>query len=330
MKKYFKWIGIGLGVLVVGIAAALAAIYGMSQSRLTRVYNIPQEMLVIPADTASIERGRHIFQFRGCEACHSAGGYLDLPVSNDGDEVAHLNLPSQNIPRMEGNIYLDDPALGRVIASNLTAGDGGVADQYKTDADWARAIRHGIRPDGTPLLFMPSTEFYFLSDEDLGAVIAYIKSAPAIDHALPPSTLSLTGRIVMTLVREITFIPAELIPHNDPRPASPEAGITPEYGEYLTYSCKVCHGLTMSGGAIPGFPSSWPPAPNLTFGSGSALPTWTEAGFVNTIRTGITPEGREIRGEYMPWTSYKFMNDDELKAVWIYLQSLPELDYGNR
>jgi hypothetical protein len=51
---------------------------------------------------------------------------------------------------------------------------------------------------------------------------------------------------------------------------------------------------------------------------------------MNTIRTGVTPEGREIRGEYMPWGSYTFMNDDELKAVWVYLQSLPKLEYGNR
>jgi mono/diheme cytochrome c family protein len=230
---------------------------------------------------------------------------------------------------MEGNIYLDDPAIGKVVASNLTSGKGGVGSG-RTDRDWIRSVRHGIRPDGTPLLFMPSTEFYFLSDEDLGAVIAYIKSAPPVDNELPPSKLSMTGRIVMTFLPDFTFIPAELIPHEAPRPVAPEIGVTPEYGAYLTYSCKVCHGLTMSGGPIPGFPSSWPPAPNLTFGPGSALPAWTEDGFIQTIRTGVTPERRKIRGEFMPWGSYKYMSDNELKAVWIYLQSLPKLEYGNR
>ncbi len=134
----------------------------------------------------------------------------------------------------------------------------------------------------------------------------------------------------MTLVPAITFIPAELIPHDAPRPAAPEAGITPEYGEYLTYSCKVCHGRTMSGGPIPGFPSTWPPAPNLTFGAGSALRLWMDHEFISTIRTGLTPEGRKLRAEFMPWGSYTFMNDDELKAVWVYLQSLPKLEYGHR
>lgn len=321
MKTFLKWTGIVIGALVGLIVIGLVVIYFKSQARLTRTYDLPQETVAIPTDSASIERGKHIFQFRGCEACHSGGGSLDIE--------SHFESDSQHLPSMEGNVYLDDPAIGEVIASNLTSGRGGIGSEY-TDIDWVHAIRHGVRPDKTPLLFMPATEFYFLSEEDLGAVIAYIKSATPVDHELPASSLSWTGRIVMMLVPTVTFIPAELIPHHDVRPIAPEVGVTPEYGEYLTHSCKVCHGLTMSGGPIPGFPSSWPPAPNLTFGEGSALPAWTEEGFMNALRTGVTPEGREIRGDYMPWGSYKFMNDDELKAVWVYLQSLPKLDYGNR
>ena len=320
MKTFLKWAGIVLGALVGFVVVALVVIYVKSQARLTHTYDLPGETVAIPTDAAALERGQHIFRFRGCEACHSGGGSLD---------VSHFDLPSQKLPSMEGNIYLDDPAVGKVIASNLTSGEGGVGNEY-ADQDWVHAIRHGIRPDKTPLLFMPATEFYFLSDEDLGAVIAYIRSAAPVDHELPVSSLSLTGRVVMTLVPAVTFIPAELIAHEAPRPVAPKVGITPAYGEYLTYSCKVCHGPTMSGGAIPGFPSSWPPAPNLTFGEGSALPSWTEDGFMNTIRTGTTPEGREVRGEYMPWGSYKFMDDEELKAVWVYLQSLPKLELGNR
>ena len=326
--KIWKWVGIVLCVLAGLSIISSVVIYSKTQARLTRVYNLPEESIPIPTDEASITNGRHIFQFRGCEACHSSGKYLDL--SEPGQTLnTHLKLPSQDIPHMEGNVYMDDPAIGQVNASNLTSGEGGVGASY-TDRDMIRAIRHGVRPDGTPLLFMPSTEFYFLSEKDLGAVIAYIKSAPPVDHELPRSRLSWTGRVIMTLVPTITFIPAELIPHDAARPVAPEPGITSEYGEYLTQSCKVCHGLTMSGGPIPGFPSSWPPALNLTFGEGSSLRTWTEEGFINTIRTGATPDGRELRAEYMPWGSYKFMNDDELKAVWAYLQSLPEKAYGNR
>jgi len=324
MKRLLKWIGrIFLAFILIGSLG----IYISSQKRLTRVYEIPDEVVAIPADDDFIQRGRHIFQFRGCEACHSAGGGSYVSTDEEFGMQAHLNLPSQDVPMMEGNIYMDDPAVGRVVASNLTEGEGGVGAGY-TDAGWVKAIRHGVRTDGTPLLFMPSTEFYFLSDEDLGAVIAYVKSAPPINNILPASSVSPLGRLVM-MVPGITFIPAELIPHDAPRPAAPMVGITPEYGEYLTHSCKVCHGLTMSGGQIPGFPASWPPALNLTWGEGSALPSWSEEEFITTMRTGETPGRVKLRGRYMPWTSYAHMSEDELRAVWVYLKSLPPKAYGN-
>jgi mono/diheme cytochrome c family protein len=302
MKGFLKWLGIVFATFVGLIALALVVIYFKTASRLDHKFDPPEDALTIPTGDAAIARGKHIFQFRGCEACHGE----------------HL----------EGKVYLDDPAVGQVIAGNLTRGAGGFGASF-TDADWVRAIRYGVRPDRTPLLFMPSTEFYFLSDDDLASVIAYVKSVPPVDHVQPLSSVSFTGRVVMTLVPAITFMPAEVIPFDAPRPVAPAAGVSAAYGEYLTYSCKVCHGLTMSGGVIPGFPSDWPPAPNLTWGEGSRLPAWDEEEFIHFIRTGMK-HGRQVDTKYMPWGSYKFMTDDELRAVWVYLQSLPPKEYGNR
>jgi hypothetical protein len=269
---------------------------------LKRVYTTPEVSLTIPKDAESLEEGKRVFQYRGCEACHGE--------------------------QLEGLVYLDNPAIGQVITPNLTTGKGGIGAQ-RTNEDLLRSIRHGIRPDGTPLLFMPSTEFYYLSDKDLGRVIAYIRSIPAVDNEMSPSRLSVTGRIVMNVAQEITFLPAELISHDALRPIPPEPGITPEYGEYLSHSCKVCHGLTLSGGEIPGFPPEWPSAPNLTAGKGGRLPTWGEEGFIEIIRTG-QKHGRSINSNYMPWESYRHMTDNELRAVYMYLQSLPPKDFGNR
>ena len=168
MRKVLKWVGSILLVFMIFVASKT---YVSSQAHLARIYQIPEETVVILKNEESIARGKHIFQFRGCEACHSAKGYLNLS-SSDQQYATHLDLPSQDIPRMEGNVYLDNPAIGKVIASNLTPGKGGVGSEYK-DQDWVRAIRHGVRPDGTALLFMPSTEFYFLSDEDLGGYCIY-------------------------------------------------------------------------------------------------------------------------------------------------------------
>ncbi|MFZ5821565.1 MAG: cytochrome c [Chloroflexota bacterium] len=299
MKKTLKWIGILLAGL---FAALLAALFALGEARLKKVYVVPEETLTLPSDAASLAEGRRIFQYRGCEACHGE--------------------------QLQGLVYLDNPAIGQVITPNLTSGPGGIGGQ-RSDADLVRSIRHGVRPDGTPLLFMPSTEFYYLSDDDLGKVLAYIRSVPPAENEMPPSQLSFTGRVVMNIAREITFLPAELIPHGAPRPSASQPGVTPEYGEYLALSCKVCHGLTLSGGEIPGFPPEWPPAPNLTSGEGGRLPAWGEEGFIEIIQTG-KKHGRRLSPAYMPWQSYRYMTADELRAVYTYLMSLPPKAFGNR
>jgi mono/diheme cytochrome c family protein len=131
------------------------------------------------------------------------------------------------------------------------------------------------------------------------------------------------------VTQDITFLPAELIPHDQTPPPAPQPGVTPEYGAYLAMSCQVCHGPTMSGGQIPGFPPEWPAAPNLTSGAGSRLPAWGADGFIEIIRTG-EKHGRTINPDYMPWTSYRHMTDNEMRAVYTYLMSLPPKDFGNR
>lgn len=302
MKSTLKKIGVVSGILIGVIILANLVLYALGESRLKHGYKTPKESITIPSDEEALVEGKRIFQYRGCEACHGE--------------------------QLQGLVYLDNPAIGQVITPNLTTGEGGIGSQ-RTDEDLLRSIRHGVRLDGTPLLFMPSTEFYFLSDKDIAGVIAYIRSVPPVNNKMSASKLSVTGRIVMNIAKEITFLPAELIPHDAPRPIAPEPGVTPEYGEYLTYSCKVCHGVTLSGGEIPGFPPEWPSAPNLTSGKGSRLPTWGEEGFIEIIRTG-QKHGRSINPDYMPWKSYRYMTDDELHAVYLYLQSLPPKDFGNR
>ena len=302
MKKIFRFTGIITISIIAMIVISGLIIYTASESRLNHKYLFSDENIVTLANPNSLDEGKRIFQYRGCEACHGE--------------------------QLEGLVYMDNPAIGQVITPNLTSGQGGIGAQ-RTNEDLVRSIRHGVRPDGTALLFMPSTEFYFMSDDDVAKVIAYIRSLSPVDNIMPASTLSVTGRLVMSVTKEITFLPAELIPHNAPRPPIPEMGITPEYGEYLALSCKVCHGLTLSGGEIPGFPPEWPSAPNLTFGRGSRLPSWGEEGFIQIIRTG-KKHGRSISHDYMPWESYRHMTDDELRAVYTYLQSLSPKDFGNR
>jgi mono/diheme cytochrome c family protein len=127
MKKILKWSGTIFAALVGLLVIALTVIYIQTESRLNRA----RVALSIPTGDAAVTCGRHIFQFRGCEACHGE--------------------------QLEGKVYLDDPALGQVIAGNLTRGEGGFGVSF-SDVDWVAAIRYGLRPDGTPLLYPNGNE----------------------------------------------------------------------------------------------------------------------------------------------------------------------------
>ena len=301
MRPALKWgLGICGGILILAFLAG-GGFYGLGQIRLKKTYGYSPEMIRMPTDQRSLLEGQRIFQYRGCEACHGE--------------------------KLEGLVYLENPAIGLVVTPNLTTGAGGIGND-RSDLDLIRAIRHGLKPDGTPLLFMPSTEFYYLSDRDLGVVLAYIRSKPPADNEPLPSQLSSTGFIVMNLTREITFLPAELIRHDQDPPPVPEPGLSPEFGEYLALSCPVCHGMKMSGGEIPGFPPEWPATGNLTTGSGSRMSTWGKDGFIEIIKNG-EKHGRSLHPDYMPWTSYRYMTDLELEAIYIYLISLDPTEFGN-
>ncbi len=302
MKGLLKWFVIVFGGLVGLVLVIGLILYGIGQARLNKTYTITPRMIKIPTDEESLQEGKRVFQYRGCEACH-------------GEEL-------------QGVVYLENPAIGQVITPNLTTGEGGVGSE-RTDLDLIRAVKYGVGSDGTALLFMPSTEFYYLSDQDLSATLAYIRSKPPVNNQPDPSDLSTTGFIVMNLTQEITFLPAELIPIGEEPLTAPEPGLTVEYGEYLALSCPVCHGLGLSGGEIPGFPPEWPAAGNLTHGLGSRLPTWGKEGFIEIIQNG-EKHGRAIHPDYMPWTSYRHMNDLELQAVYLYLMSIEPVEFGKR
>lgn len=298
MKKVLKWVGIVLGGLLVLLLVAVGAVYVISNSRLNKTYNIQSEAVAVPTGDEAVQYGRHVAVIRGCTDCH-------------GNNLA-------------GDPLIEDPALAYLYASNLTTGKGGINGEY-TDVDFVRAIRHGVDPDGKPLWFMPAQEFYYLNDDDLGALIAYIKSLPSVDNVIPENSGGLLGRILF-VTGQLPLVPAELIDHNAPRPPVVEPGITVEYGEYLAVGCKGCHHTNYAGGPIPGAPPDAPPAANLT--PAGELSEWTEEDFINTMRFGITLEGNQLDPEWMPWPAIGQMTDEELQAVWLYLQSLPPVADG--
>jgi len=300
MKKVLKWIGVVLGVLVSLVVLTAGVVYISTEARLNRTYAVRVEPMLIPTDGAAIERGQHLAVIRLCVDCHT-------------DNLA-------------GRVFLDNPVIGRIFTKNLTSGKGGVDSEF-SDADWVRAMRHGVRPDGKPLLIMPASEFYYLSDADLGALIAYLRSLPPVDNELPVNVVGPLFRVAMTFM-DPGAIPAERIDHAAPRPIAPDVGITVAYGQYLALTCTGCHGPGFSGGPIPLAPPEFPQALNLT--PGGELTGWSEEMFIPTIRTGVTPGGHQMDDAYMPWKRLGQMTDDELKAIFLFLRSLPAKEQGNR
>ena len=222
-----------------------------------------------------------------------------------------------------GEVFIDEPMMATVYAPNLTSGQGGVGATY-TDADYVGAIRHGVNPEGRGLIIMHSDVFHNLSEEDLGAVIAYVKSVPPVENEIPERRLLPLGRIFIALglfdTEAIPLIPAEVIDHGAPFVEMPELGATAEYGQYLMSItlCSMCHGSDLRGG--PSLEPGMPPGPTLA--AYGAPRGWSEEQFVATIRSGVTPYDKALDPEAMPWDIYANLTDDELAALWRYIASL--------
>lgn len=295
MKKVLKWIGIILAGLIGLLVVAVVVLYALASYRMNRTYEVQAAAISIQNDEAALERGKYLVEnVSVCLECHEKD--------------------------LGGKFFFNDPTIGQIYSSNLTLGVGGVGASY-TDEDWVLALRHGIGPDRKALFVMPSQNFYYYSDEDLGAIIAYSKTLPPVKRESPAPQLSFMANILFALGALGQF-PAEIIDHEVPRPVAPQRAATAEYGEYLSYAatCRDCHGPELNGGqAGPGEPY----APNIT--PGSQLSEWSADDFITTMRTGVNPTGKRMI-EFMPWSSYAGMTDDDLRAIWLYLQSLPALE----
>jgi mono/diheme cytochrome c family protein len=301
IRKVLKFLAIGM-LVVLGIALVLGAlVYVRSKAAIDRVYAVEQPALRIPADSVSRLRGRHLVEgVMSCTECHAAD--------------------------LGGTLLIDAAPFMRLPAPNLTRGDHGMATQLG-DGDWVGAIRHGVDPDGRALAVMPSRAYEHLSDADLAAVIGYLKSLPPVSRELPARTFGPIARIMLARGKFPLFAAAD-IDHAAVRSvSSPVPGITVEYGRYLANiaGCTDCHGPGLSGGVVAAAPPDAPPASNIT---PAGIGRWTEADFARALREGIGSGGRRLN-QLMPYRSLR-LTDDELRAVWMFVRSVPPKRFGHR
>lgn len=287
-NRFLKWSGMVLAaVLAVAVSSAGALMTAGLVKQHARSAPVPD--LKVEATPVRIARGKAVVD-GFCSACHSSSGTLTGGL----DIGEHFPMP-----------------VGSFVSSNLTP--AGRLRRW-SDGEIFRAIRNSVDVDGRWLMLMSYTNAGRLSDDDIRAVIAYIRSVPATGEPTPDSAgpaqparpgdagrgPSPSGKPVIT--GSIT---------------APPKGATFQFGEYiLSYQdCRQCHGPRLTGG-VPGQLGPFGPDLNL-------VRDWRLAEFITTMRTGIDPNGRELSGQ-MPWRPIGRMDDEELAAVYEYLTYLPD------
>lgn len=302
VRKLLRGIALVGGAVVALALVAGCVIYLVSQRHIDQHLTVAGHQPKVPTDSAGLARGLHVATaLSKCAECH---GY-DLG----------------------GTDFINVPIVAHLYAKNLTRGEGGIGGQM-SDLDWERAIRHGVASDGRKLIFMPSQEFQHLNDDDLGALIAYLKSVPPVNRSWPQSSVGPIAR-VLYLKGDLPLLPAEIVNHAAAPAAAVPSAPTLEFGRYVTLigGCKGCHGDNLSGGPIPGAPPDWRPPANIT---PKGIGHYTEADFFRALRDGVRPPGTPIDTVYMPVRWTRLMTDDEIRAVFMFLKTVPPKEYGGR
>ncbi|MGZ3998731.1 MAG: cytochrome c [Flavisolibacter sp.] len=306
MKKVFKWTGIVLLFIILGLTITV-----MARQHLT--YTAPYPEIKASTDTAIIAKGRHIVLGPAhCVDCHSTIKNIDS-VLKLGQE-----------PALSGGLKFDLP-FGTFYTRNLTPDKETGIGNY-TDREIARVLRYSVKRNGESVLpFMP---FQNMSDDDLTAVVSYLRSLKPVKNKVPDHDYNVMGRLIKA------FLIKPLKP-TQPLVASMKPDTSAAYGKHLVMAvanCNECHtkrnaigdfvGKPMAGGNE--FKEEGKPtlvSPNLTPHPSGRIYAWSQETFIQRFRMG-----KLIPYSHMPWESFGRMTDDELKAIYNYLRTLEPVD----
>lgn len=298
-------------VLIIGLLAVVLTTWD-------KTYDAPMPDIKASTDSAVIARGEYLVFGPGhCNECHTdLEGYKKAVV---GEKVP-----------LSGGFPFKLP-FGTVYSKNITNDKETGIGRY-TDGEIARTIRYGVKPDGHTMI--PFMRYQGMSDEDLTAVISYLRTTEPVNKVIPDNEWNLMGKAVLAF-----FIKPE--GPATPPPAKVIPDTTAAYGKYLTTdisNCANCHtpldmktgkpiGEPFSGGNIfesatlePGVSLM---SPNLTPDPETGRITkWTRQEFIE--RFG---EGKKLPESAMPWGPYKNFSENDLKAIHAYLTSLPPVKH---
>lgn len=307
--KILKWVGI---VLVSVIVIFVVLVQFMKD----KTFEAPYPDIKASTDSSIIAKGKAIvYGPAHCAVCHA--DKKDIERVDRGEEVI-----------LSGGFEFKLP-IGIIRSANLTSDPETGLGSY-TDGEIARSLRHAVARDGHAIPdFMP---FQNLSDEDLTAVISYLRTLAPVKHKVETMDMNFMGDAVRAFVLE------PIGPEGTP-PKAVVPDTTIEYGKYLVHSvanCRGCHtdrnpmtgafigpdfagGMEFEGTKDPNFKVH---PPNITPDRKTGkIANWTEQFFIDRFR-----KGRLVAESPMPWGPFSRMSDLELKAIYRYMRTVTPVE----
>lgn len=279
MKRVFRWTGYGLAALLV-LAVVFVAWVGIASSlMLGRSHEARPERLAAPSAAQLADAGRQA-RILGCLSCHADG--------------------------LRGRMMFEAPNVAKVWAPNLTELAARASDQQL-----AQAIRQGIGHDGRPLFIMPSAMYSHLSDQEVAALIAFIRRLPRDGAPTPGIDWGPIGRFALAT----GGIPTAVARVEEFRRRQPfDFGAAHAAGRRIALTgCTECHGADLSGGQ---------PTPDTEAPSLIVAGAYDREEFRRLLRTGRPPNGRDLglMGE-IARNDARYLTDPEIDQLYDYLQA---------
>ncbi|MBL7810713.1 MAG: cytochrome c [Bacteroidetes bacterium] len=313
LLKFLKWTGIVLGTVIVLLLTFVLLTWD-------KKYDAPYPDITASKDSAVIARGKYLANGPAhCGICHTP---MDKIMAVENNKEAS---------DFSGGWELSFPSFGTFRAPNITP-DMETGIGKRTDKELARSLRHMVGYDGRMLA--PFMTFQELTDEDLTAVISYLRSLKPVKHEVK----GMEAGIFLKALLAFGMMKPEG-PKNTPA-KSIAIDSTVEYGKYMAWSvcnCRTCHTqMDVNTGKFVGKDFAGKGAfepdafskghsylsPNLTPHKGTGvIANWDKAAFLQRFRAGRVHEGSP-----MPWGSFTKINDLELTALYKYLRSLEPVD----
>ena len=303
--RILKWLGIVLVVLIAGIIITSSFMWDQK-------FEAPYPDIHASTDSSVIAHGQHLVRITAhCTDCHYNPADSLKAVTG-----ADFNLSGGGFPF----IFPGGAFYSRNISSDKETGIGNLKD-----GEIARALRYGVKHDGTVLI--PAMEYENLSDEDLTAIISYLRTLPPVQYKVPDNKYNLLGKAILAFMIK----PPKM---ETPPPAKMIKDTTAAYGKYLALEVSGCHSChterNPNTGAYIGEPFAGGPveplkkdptrmlySANLTPDPSGVLHDWTFDKFKNRFQ-----QGPLVKESIMPWIAFKNLDDTELHAIWKYLHTL--------